>query len=265
MYDLNRMILHSPTSRSARALFCCTLILAAVVVLNATAQARPPSRTLGDQIGGALLLSPEHWPWIMAKQFAESLPLRLARPLSGQTPKTIGAFVVQTSVPWLQPRHDSAWICVASCGSGGSFVALMIREGTDYTLVWDTLLPPSITHLDIDRIDLDDDGIPEVVYGGRILNSRDREWALLSWRKQQVNVLAPRLDVASEHVRDNRLIGDSLTVADSRDGGFRRVMIWKNHPERNWVMLSGDPASLRTEFTYRDSLDGYLPKRTSVR
>lgn len=199
----------------------------------------------------------------MAKQFAESLPLRIARPLSAQTSKTVGAFIARTEVPWLKPQHDSAWVCVASCGSGGSFVALMTREGDNYTVVWDSLLAPSIIRIRIDHVDLDDDGNPEIVYGGRNLNTDDREWAILSWRERQVNVLAPRLDVPARHVRDNRLIGDSLIFLGERDSGFRRVLTWRHPSRENWVVLADDATSGRIVFSYNDSLRGYLPAQTT--
>ncbi len=241
--------------RSYRKALLGAWIVLTMFTLLQTALALPPQRTRADRIARSLLLEPNRWPWTMAKLFAESIPTRIAWSLAGQTPKTIGSFVVKRETPYAAPGHDQLWMCVASCGSGGSYAALIGDENSQYEIVWDTLAPPSVISHTIEWIDLNGNSTPEAVYHGQVLKTDAREWTILEWANGHMHLMAPRLDVPSQHLRDHRLIGDSLQILDTRDHGANRLRLWRTTPRQEWVTLQRG----HRDFVFHDSINGYLP------
>lgn len=191
----------------------------------------------------------------MAKTFAAGIPTRITQSLVGQTPKTIGAFIVKRETSYAVSGHDQSWICAASCGSGGSYLALMAGTNSEYDIVWDTLVAPSVISLTIEMIDLNGDSHPESVYHGQMLDADTREWTILEWATRRMRVMAPRLDIPPRHPRDHRLIGDSLDVLDIRDHGVQRLRLWRSTPRHEWVTRQRG----YRDFVFHDSIGGYLP------
>jgi hypothetical protein len=149
-------------------------------------------------------------------------------------------------------------VCVASTGQGGSYISVIAHHYRGYEIVWDSLLAPSIVKPTIEFVDLTGDSLPEVVYGGLLLQSMNREWAVIGWDSSSCRVLAPRLDVPTTDIHRNRLMGKRLNILTERDDGALRLQVLTGDAPEDWITITGEHRPGQRLFLYHGDIGGYL-------
>lgn len=202
-----------------------------------------------------LVSMPSPWPRPLAQAFVKALPARIIEPLGPQTAKTIRYFVARSRV---QTRGPIEYFCWASVGSGGGYAAILRRNRAQYSVVWDSLVPPSFLAPHVQFIDVDGDSTAEIVCSGQLLDGGEHEWIILRWDGTTGKLLAPRLDQPARKVRYNRLIGRSLEFADT-PGRAAKTLILTLDPMPGDSTVVPDSTRVTRIFHYDKTWDGFFP------
>jgi hypothetical protein len=217
-------------------------------------------RTHWDQrLVQSLRARPLHWPHELARLFVDSIPPRIALPLSGQSTKTIEHFARRAAIPRTslsQPVHFACW---ASWGIGGGYMMIVRRTSGDYSCVWDSLMPPSFISPQFEFRDVDGDSVVEIICYGRKLDQPVSEWAIVHWNDSTAFLMAPRLDQPSESITDNRLIGQDLQFEYPPEQTAARLLLTLGRDIASPPSNDADSAAAVRVFEYVDSIAGFLP------
>jgi hypothetical protein len=202
---------------------------------------------------------PSRWPYDLARLFVDSIPRRIAYPLSGQSAKTIEHFIVRAAIPRTslnQPMHFACW---ASWGQGGGYLMIARRTSGEYACVWDSLIPPSFIGPHIEFRDVDGDSLVEIICFGKKLDAPVTEWAIVHWDDSTGFLMAPRLDQPGKSLTYNRLIGQDLQFEYPAGQTTARLLLTLGEDEKPPRSSGTDSTVTVRVFEYVDSIAGFLP------
>ena len=199
------------------------------------------------------------WPYALAEEFVRAIPMRIADPLSGQTAKTIPYFVTQKRLPRRSTRSPIEFVCWASVGSGGGYLAIIRRERGRFKPVWDSLIPPGFIVPKIEFTDVVGDSLPEIVCSGERLEGGVSEWAVVRWDGTAGHLLAPRLDQPGRSFWYNRLIGHSLRIEVEPGDSAKVLMLTVGDIAQDDSLDTADSTEAVRAFHYNSAIDGFLP------
>jgi hypothetical protein len=202
---------------------------------------------------------PSKWRLGLAREFAYGLPARIFEPLSAQTEKTIPYLAVRSRMPRTSLSDPMQFVCWASTGSGGGYMAIVRRDRGQYSRVWDTLMPPSFIVPHIEYQDVDGDSLPEIICFGKRLEGEVSEWAIVRWDGATGQLLAPRLDYPGRSLLYHRLIGKSLRFEHSPGESAKKLLLTVDSPTQKDSSSSVDSTAAIRVFEYVDSIGGFLP------
>ena len=203
-----------------------------------------------------LIAPPSPWGRSLAQQFVKTIPARIIEPLANQTAKTIPFYITKMRVPKTGLQNE--FFCWASVGSGGGYAAIIRREGRDYTLIWDSLIPPAFIAPRVEFMDVDGDSTVEIICAGECLEGGVYEWAILRWDGINGRLLAPRLDRPSPHIWYNRLIGRSLKITDTPGSTAKTLILTLGNTPWDSTLVSDSTSATRV-FRYDKTDDGFFP------
>ena len=247
-----------PISRSLIAVLSLSLMLSSDVGAAAVGAGRKVIRP-DAAVVRLLLAPPSSWSRSLAEVFVKTIPVRIEEPLSMQTAKTIPYFVTQARVPRRIAPRSNEYICWASTGSGGGFMAIIRRQQGKNVPVWDSLIAPGFVAPHIEFEDLDGDSIPEIICWGERLEGGANEWAIVRWNGSEARLLAPRLDRPAKSLWDNRLIGRALRMEETPGDSAKTLVLTLGDTSGSDSSAAANSADSTKVFRYNRSVDGFLP------